>query len=67
MKLIALSLLLLVMWSCDSKKETIRKGRQAVKEVVNQPFDALKGAKESLQESAEKQKATLEETENSNK
>jgi hypothetical protein len=67
MKPILLSLLLIAMWSCEGKKETITEGRQAVKEVVNQPFEALKSTKESLQDSAEKQKAALEEAENSNK
>jgi len=64
MKPTALSLLLIVMWSCDSKRETIKDGRQAVKEVVSQPFDTLNRAKESVQQSAEKQKAALEEAEN---
>jgi ABC-type transporter MlaC component len=63
MKSIVLLLVLLGAWGCDSKSETVKQGRQAVKEVVNQPFDALNSAKESLQKSEEKQKAALDEAE----
>lgn len=63
MKLIALLLLLLTAWGCDSKSETVSRGRDAVKEVVTQPFNTLDSAKESLQKSEEKQKAALEEAE----
>ena len=63
MKPITLLLTLLIVWSCDSKSETVKQGRQAVKEVVNQPFDTLDSAKDSLQKSEEKQKAALEEVE----
>jgi ABC-type transporter MlaC component len=67
MKQIALILLLLSAWSCDSKNETVSQGRQAVKEVVTQPFDTLNSAKDSLQKSEEKQKAALEEADKENK
>ena len=67
MKSIALLLVLLSAWGCDSKSETVKQGRQAVKEVVNQPFEALDSAKESLQKSEEKQKAALEEAENTSR
>ena len=46
---------------CDSRKDTVFQGRQAVKEVVTQPFNALDSAKDSLKESEEKNKAALEE------
>jgi hypothetical protein len=46
---------------CDSKTETVTKGRDAVKEVVTQPFNARDAAKESLKQSEDKTKAALEE------
>lgn len=46
---------------CDSKTETVTKGREAVKEVVTQPFNARDTAKESLKQSEDKTKAALEE------
>ncbi|MDZ4344347.1 MAG: hypothetical protein U1E51_18150 [Candidatus Binatia bacterium] len=46
---------------CDSKSETVTKGREAVKEVVTQPFNAQDAAKESLKQSEDKTKAALEE------
>jgi hypothetical protein len=46
---------------CDSKNETVTKGREAVKEVVIQPFNARDAAKESLKQSEDKTKAALEE------
>jgi ABC-type transporter MlaC component len=67
MKPIAFLLLLMIACSCDSKSETVQQGRQAVKEVVNQPFDTLNSTKESLQKSEEKQKAALNESENASK
>ena len=45
---------------CDSKSDTVNKGRDAVKEVVTQPFNALDTAKDSLKQSEEKAKAALE-------
>lgn len=46
---------------CDSKTDTVTHGREAVKEVVTQPFNTLDAAKESLKQSEEKSKAALEE------
>lgn len=46
---------------CDAKTESVSKGREAVKEVVTQPFNALDGAKGSLKQSEDKNKAALEE------
>ena len=64
MKRIApLFLVLMAASGCDSKSETVQQGRQAVKGVVNQPFEALNNAKDSLQQSEAKQKAALEEAE----
>ncbi len=51
----------LIFYGCDAKKETVSKGREAVKEVVTQPFNALDSAKDSLKESEDKNKAALEE------
>ena len=45
---------------CDSKTDTVTKGREAVKEVVTQPFNARDAAKESLKQSGEKTKAALD-------
>lgn len=67
MKPVALLLLLMAAWGCESKSETVQQGRQAVKEVVNQPFDTLHKAKDSLQKSEDKQKAALEEAEQQSK
>ncbi|HJX10532.1 MAG TPA: hypothetical protein VJ733_08520 [Candidatus Binatia bacterium] len=46
---------------CDSKTDTVTKGREAVKEVVTQPFNTLDATKESLKQSEDKTKAALEE------
>jgi hypothetical protein len=46
---------------CDSKTDTVTQGREAVKEVVTQPFNTLDGTKESLKRSEDKSKAALEE------
>ena len=67
MKQITLLLLLLTVWGCDSKRETVSQGREAVKEVVTQPFNTLESAKDSLQKSEEKQKAAFEEADKENK
>ena len=45
---------------CDSKTDTVTQGREAVKEVVTQPFNTLDAAKESLKQSGEKTKAALD-------
>ena len=67
MKQIGLFLLLVTAWACDSKSETVSQGRQAVKEVVTQPFNTLDSAKDSLQKSEGKQKAALEAADKENK
>ena len=46
---------------CDSKTDTVTQGREAVKEVVTQPFNTLDATKESLKQSEDKTKAALEE------
>ncbi len=45
---------------CDSKTDTVNQGREAVKEVVIQPFNTLNAASDSLKQSEEKAKAALE-------
>jgi hypothetical protein len=57
----------LLIAGCDSKKEPVASGREAVKEVVTQPFNALEGAKDSLKQSEDKTKAALEEFEKESK
>jgi ABC-type oligopeptide transport system substrate-binding subunit len=52
---------LLPCYACDSKSDTVTKGREAVKEVITQPFNTLEGAKESLNKSADKTKAAIDE------
>ena len=46
---------------CDSKPDAVTKGREAVKEVVTQPFNTLESAKDSLGKSEDKTKAAIEE------
>jgi hypothetical protein len=48
--------------ACDSK-DPVAGGREAVKEVMTQPFNALEGAKDSLKQSEDRTKAALEEFE----
>jgi len=60
-KLAPLALAIGLIGGCDSKKDTVEKGREAVKEVVTQPFNTLNSASESLKQSEDKQKAALEE------
>jgi hypothetical protein len=50
-------------WGCDSKKDPVASGRDAVKEVVTQPFNTLDGAKESLSKSADRSKSAIEDME----
>lgn len=59
--LLVLAAILLHCHGCDSKSDTVTKGREAVKEVVTQPFETLKAAKESLNKSEAKTKAAIEE------
>jgi hypothetical protein len=60
-KLAPLALAIGLMGGCDAKKDTVEKGREAVKDVVTQPFNALNSANDSLKQSEDKQKAALEE------
>lgn len=50
-------------FGCDSKSNSADQGREAVKEVVTQPFNTLENATKSLKESEEKTKAALEQAE----
>jgi len=59
MSLLAIAICLLS--GCDAKKAPVETGREAVKEVITQPFNALDSAKDSLKQSEDKQKAALEE------
>jgi len=60
-KLALLALAIALLASCDANKDTVEKGREAVKEVVTQPFNTLNNASESLKQSEDRQKAALEE------
>ena len=57
----------LLIIGCDGKNETVSQGREAVKEVVTQPFNTLDSAKDSLQKNEDKQKAAFEEADKENK
>ena len=59
--------LLMLTCSCDAKNETVKEGKEAVKEVVTQPFNTINTAKDSLRQSEDKQKAGLEEADKENK
>ena len=50
-------------YGCDAKSNSVERGREAVKEVVTQPFNALENAKDSLKQREEKNKAALEQAE----
>ncbi|MSP37971.1 MAG: hypothetical protein EXR70_05720 [Deltaproteobacteria bacterium] len=67
MKYFLLAVLLLMASACDSKNETVSQSREAVKEVVTQPFNTLDAAKDSLRQSEDKQKAALEQADKENK
>jgi len=67
MNYFVLAVLLLTATGCDSKSETVSQGREAVKEVVTQPFNTLDAAKDSLRQSEDKQKAALEQADKENK
>ena len=60
-KLAPLALAIHLLSGCDTKKTTVEQGREAVKDVVTQPFNTLNSASESLKQSEDKQKAALEE------
>lgn len=49
--------------ACDSKKDPVASGREAVKDAVTQPFDTLDAAKESLHKSEDRTKAAIAEME----
>jgi len=59
----AVTAMALLHCGCDSKSHPVDQGREAVKGVVTQPFNTLENAKDSLKESEEKNKATLEQAE----
>lgn len=63
----ALAIAICLFGGCDAKKAPVEKGREAVKEVVTQPFNTLDSAKDSLKQSEDKQKAALEEANRENK
>jgi len=50
-------------YGCDAKSNSVERGREAVKEVATQPFNALENAKDSLKQREEKNKAALEQAE----
>ncbi len=58
--LLALTVGLLPHTGCDSKTDTVTKGRDAVKEIVTQPFNTLDATMESLKQSEDKTKTALE-------
>ena len=58
--LLALTMVAISHYGCDSKSDTVSQGREAVKGVVTQPFNALDNAKDSLKQSEDKAKAALE-------
>jgi predicted lipoprotein len=60
-KIAALVLAIGLIGGCDAKKATVEKSREAVKEVVSQPFNTLNNVNDSLKQSEDKQKAALEE------
>jgi hypothetical protein len=60
-QLAPLALAIGLIGGCDANKDPVEKGRDAVKEVVTQPFNTLKSASDSLKQSEDKQKAALEE------
>jgi ABC-type transporter MlaC component len=62
-----LAAVLIMTSACDSKKDPVASGREAVKEVVTQPFNTLESAKDSLKQSEDKSKTALEELEKESK
>ena len=59
----AAAVIVLPYYGCDSKSNSVERGREAVKGAVTQPFNALENAKSSLKQSEEKTKAALEQEE----
>lgn len=64
---LALALLATFSSACDPKKDPVTSGREAVKDVVTQPFNALEDARESLKRSENKSTTALEEFEKESK
>lgn len=62
-----LSSVLMISSACDSKNGPVGSGREAVKEVVTQPFNALESAKDSFKQSEDKTKLAIEELEKESK
>jgi hypothetical protein len=60
---LAFALAVTMISGCDSKKDPVASGREAVKEVVTQPFNTLENVKDSLKQSEDKSKAALQEFE----
>jgi hypothetical protein len=65
--LLVLAAAWLPFYGCESKSDPVTKGREAVKEVVTQPFNALESAKDSLKQSEEKSKSALDEADKESK
>ena len=55
-----LAIAICLLGGCDANKAPVEKGREKVKEVITQPFNALDSAKDSLKQREDKQKAALE-------
>jgi ABC-type transporter MlaC component len=60
---VLLSIAAIAYSGCDSKSDKVSQGREAVKDVVTQPFNALDSAKDSLKQNEDKAKAALEQAE----
>ena len=58
---LSLAAVLIMNSSCDSEKDPVTTGREAVKEVVTRPFNTFESAKDSLNKSEDKTKAAIEE------
>jgi carbonic anhydrase len=57
------AIIVLPHYGCDAKSNSVERGREAVKDIVTQPVNALENAKSSLKESEQKSKASLEQEE----
>lgn len=57
---IVFNAVLCALYGCDSKSDPVTKGREAVKEVVTQPFNILESAKDSLNKSEDNTKTAIE-------
>ena len=60
-RMATLAIAICLLGGCDANKAPVEKGREAVKEAITQPFNALDSAKDSLKQSDDKQKAAREE------